>query len=426
MTTTSSRTAALAALAALLCAAPAAAQLSNASAAALGMGENLTAAARGFNAVAWNPAGLAMPDNPRSSFALFAARGTAGVDPVTVGDLNDFAGETVPRSTREEWLERIRSEGSQQGTGGADLVYMAVSSLRFGIQLNTQARLVSRLNPDAAELLLFGNAGRTGTAGDFALDGSSFDVAIASTAALSYAQPLVRTPRGALAIGATVKYTVGHLLASAADQGSRATPSPLGVQVRFPMIQSDTAFSLNNGSGVGLDLGLAWRSGPLSVGAAVRNVFNTFQWDEETLFYRSGEAVFDADTREADFDIQPFSTAPPALRERVEELQYKPEIAGGVALQAGPRLLVTADARHRLGGSAELAPDTHVGVGAEALLARWLPIRLGAAALDGGYQVSGGLGLRFGPVNLSAGAAQRETDLGTDRLGMFTFSVSAR
>lgn len=422
----SSLTGALAAAATLLCAAPAAAQLSNASAAALGMGENLTAAARGFNAVAWNPAGLAMPDGPRSSFALFAARGTAGVDPVTVGDLDDFAGETLPRDTREAWLDRIRAEGSQQGTGGADIVYAAISSLRFGIQLNTQARLVSRLNPDAAELLLFGNAGRTGTAGDFALEGSSLDVAITSTAAVSYAQPLVRTPRGALALGATLKYTVGHLLASAADQGSRASASPLGVQVRFPMIQSDTAFSLDNGSGVGLDLGLAWQSGPLSVGAAVRNVFNTFEWDEETLFYRAGEAVFDADDREADFDVQPFSTAPAALRERVEELQFGPEIAGGMALQAGPRLLVTADARHRPGGSAALEPDTHVGVGAEALLASWLPVRLGAAALEGGYQVSGGVGLRLGPVNLSASAARRDTDLGTDRLGMFTFSVAAR
>ena len=47
-----------------LCSAVANAQLPNASTAAFAMGGNFTAMARGYEAVAWNPATLAMPERP--------------------------------------------------------------------------------------------------------------------------------------------------------------------------------------------------------------------------------------------------------------------------------------------------------------------------------------------------------------------------
>src|SRR5690348_14710902 len=61
------------------------AQLVSASAASLALGDNYTALARGINAVAWNPAGLGMPDNPFVSFA-FAGRGAAGTDPISLSE----------------------------------------------------------------------------------------------------------------------------------------------------------------------------------------------------------------------------------------------------------------------------------------------------------------------------------------------------
>ncbi len=58
-----------------LAARPAAAQLPSASASALGVGDNYTALARGYNAVAWNPAGLAMPGSPGFSLAIMPLLG---------------------------------------------------------------------------------------------------------------------------------------------------------------------------------------------------------------------------------------------------------------------------------------------------------------------------------------------------------------
>src|SRR5919199_6728839 len=59
----------------------AAAQLPSASAVALGSGDNYTALARGYNAVAWNPAGLAMPGNPGFSLTILPVRGSGGLRP---------------------------------------------------------------------------------------------------------------------------------------------------------------------------------------------------------------------------------------------------------------------------------------------------------------------------------------------------------
>ena len=84
----------------LLFASTASAQLPSASTRALGMGDNATAAAAGFNAVAWNPALLGLPNNPKASFALLPLRGIAGLGPVELGDIADYSGEFVPNTSR--------------------------------------------------------------------------------------------------------------------------------------------------------------------------------------------------------------------------------------------------------------------------------------------------------------------------------------
>src|SRR5918911_5051906 len=68
------------------------AQLPSASASSLGLGDNYTALANGYNAVAWNPARLAMPGSPHFSLALLPARLGGGLDPITLSDVADYSG----------------------------------------------------------------------------------------------------------------------------------------------------------------------------------------------------------------------------------------------------------------------------------------------------------------------------------------------
>lgn len=399
------------------------AQLPSASTRALGMGDNYTATARGYAAISWNPAMLGLPGNPGASFALAPTRLIYGLDPVTLQDIKNVEGEVVPVSVREQWLTSIEAEGSEQGTGGGDVSALAIQVGRFGVQLGTVARVVSNLSPGAAELLLFGNAGRTGQPRTIAFEGSSIQMHVVSTLGVSFAMPLGKGTARQSSIGVTGKYVVGHALLVGQDQGSTVTADP-ALNINFPVVGSRTtgeSFSLDGGSGIGLDVGFATRAGNTTIAASVKNVINTFKWDVSGLEFRRGIAKFDANTKTSDFEAQAFENAPANLKEVVDDAKYKPSVAVGIALEASSRLTVSGDVRTHIGDtSIQDEPKLHAGVGAELRAIPLLPIRAGVALITGGYQIAGGLGLNLGPINLAASAARRKGDLGHDTSFMFT------
>ena len=406
-----------------------AAQLPGTSAAALGMGENHTAIARGFAAVALNPAGLAMPEGPSASATILSIRAVGGLGPVDLGDLADFEGGTVPAEVRQRWLDEITTAGGEEGAAGGELTWLALQAGRFGVQLATTADMVASVGPGAAELLLFGNAGRTGEPVDISLVGSRFDLAVTSTIGFAYAHPLVHADDRALSAGATLTYTMGHLMATAFDARGAATAEPLEVRFDLPVLQTDSTLGLGGrerGSGVGLDLGLAWQAGPIRAGFTVRNVFNTFAWNEEQLYFRAGAVTVDGETRATDFAPQPFSAAPDGVRSHLHDLRFAPMVAAGVAYQARADLRVTGDVRQRIGESMSSAPATHLGAGAEFRPVAWLPLRAGGAVITEGYLLAAGVGLDVGAVRLDAGAATRNDDAGAASLGMLTLSFLSR
>jgi hypothetical protein len=179
------------------------------------------------------------------------------------------------------------------------------------------------------------------------------------------------------------------------------------------MIQSDTSdLDPNHGSGVGLDLGIAWERGAWAVGAALLNVFHTFEWDLEGMFFRPGEAVFDGGDGESDFDqVYPAGQAPQALQDAVGEMTFKPQLSVGLAYEAAADLTLTGDFRKRFGDGIQVGPELHAGLGLEYSGLEFLPIRLGAAKITDGFQLGGGLSLVMGPVNLSWAGALRRGDV---------------
>ncbi len=413
--------------AALLLAQPSAAQLPGSGAAVLGTADTWTALARGFTAVGLNPAGLGMPDNPGFSLALPALRASQTLDPITLADLAQFDGGLIPASVKEDWLLLIEAAGGERGGGRVEATPLALNAGRLGLQLSTVGGVRSALNDDAAELLLFGNAGRTGSARDFDLGGSSVEGFAVTTLGVSVGLPLpMRSREGqppSLALGATLKYSLGNALVLGQDAGSSLLGDPIKVDVTFPVLHSDPDQGpLSQGSGVGLDLGAAWASGPWSAGAVVRNLFHTFEWKLESMLYRPGEAFFDEDDSDSDFEERPGEQAPAALRDRLADLTFKPEIVLGGAYQAGPALTFTAEAGHRLGEGLDTGPTTHLGVGVEYRPVRFLPLWGGAAAISDGYQLGAGLGLLLGPVHLSLAASLQGGDAGEGALGAFSLS----
>lgn len=415
----------LTALAVLAASSDAGAQLANASAATLGVGGNATATARGFEAVSVNPAGLAMPGSG-FSLAVLPVQLRSGIDPITLGDLAEVEGTVVPAGTKERWLAGVAEKGGQSGNVGVELSQMALTLGNWGFQLSTLASGRMQLAPDAVELMLYGNAGRTGSPGDFSLGGSTLEGFAVSTAGVSYAVPLVSSA-GEMAAGATLKYSVGHAVGLARDRGSAVGSDPLQVGVEFPALHTDPdASSFDNGSGVGLDLGFQVERDRLSLGAAVHNVFHTFGWDAESLLYVPGSALLEQGNNRTDVEERPGAEAPAALRSALEEMTFGPTLAVGAGYDVRRELTLVADARKRFGDGLDVGPELHLGAGVEYRPHPVIQLRGGGAAITDGVQYGGGATLVMGPLHLSAAVASRRGDLDDTLLGQLTLSLGDR
>lgn len=416
------------------------AQIGNPLPQAVGMGGNYTALARGFGAVSWNPAGLAMPDNPRFSLAFLPVTGTAGLSPVTPGHLAEYDGQLIPETARREWVDLIRAEGGEKGNIAADLTYLAFSVGPVGIQASSNVRARVNLAPDVAEVFFFGNAGYTGAPGDYDLEGSNFDIAGTSSVAASFALPLSLDlgplPDQHFAVGVTLSYIVGNFMILGQEENSGLSSNPLEVNVRFPMVHTalpdsngtfDPGVDLNNGTGIGLDVGAAWQGGIFSAGVVVKNLVNTFEWDVSRLRYRAGEATWNADTSYTSFEELPVEEAPAEVLERIHDLyEFSPVMAAGVAARVLPFLTVTGELRHAVKDNLDVGARNHIGAGAELTILPFLPLRAGVSLISGGYQFSGGLGLKLGPVQLAASGAVRDGDLGSDAIASFGLLFGSR
>lgn len=416
---------------ALLSAVRAEAQLPNPSPAALGMAENHAAIATGYAAMAWNPAGLALREHPDFSIAILPIRGSSRTEPLSLGDIEAYVDEFLPAKVRADWIERIDENGGLRGTGDADVTYVALSVGRFGFQVGTRARGRINLLPQVAELILFGNAGRTGEPRDFVFGGSSMDLSVTSTAAIGYAHPFELTlgalPDQRLSVGAVLKYTIGHGLLSGDDRGGTLSSDPLAIAIEFPVVYTQAdAEGVDRGQGVGLDLGATWEAGPFAVAAVLQNAFNTFEWDESQLSYRPGRALFDADTTVSELAARPFPLAAGPARARLDGLGYDPVLTIAGAVRPDETLTLTADFRRQFGAGLDLGPRTHVGIGAQFRPTPNLPVRAGVALVSGGAELAGGIGLELGSFELAGSAAYRSADIGSGVIGMVGVSLRGR
>jgi hypothetical protein len=379
------------------------AQLPNASAAAFGMGGNFTAIARGYEAIAWNPANLAMPGRPFFSIGLGIAGGSAGMDPIDVTALSAFGGKVVDAATRVTWVDKVRLAGSQRAKIDGGVTPIAFSLGPIGVQYGASVYANADLSPDAWESVLFGNAGNnSGQPKALDLRGTNVRVGALSAGGLSFALPIpINLTNGLLAnehaaIGITGKYVMGHALVIAQDDGS-AVGTGDNILLRFPVIALDTSFNGTLGNGAAADVSIAWSGGPWRVGVLAENVFNAFRWDTTTLAFLPGTGTFDttATGGSTDFDQQPYSAAPQQLRDIVAAQRFKPAIAVGAAFQLMRSLTLTADIKKYTGGDEAIVfgPKSRFGVGAEWRVIPFIPVRAGVAMVTDGWQAGAGVGV---------------------------------
>jgi len=396
-----------------------AAQSGQSTARAVGMSRSMTASARGYEAIVWNPALLGAPGRPKFSINLLQVGLGTHSNALSATEVWSYYGQdSLSVDDRNEILDKVRAtDDSTFGVGAlADVMAVAVTVGNFGIALTgTAADASANVKADVLELILFGNTARRAPFERYEATGSRASGVSAATLAVSWGQGFAM-PVGQLALGITAKLRRGIMAGHAAALSSYVQNAPdFEARAGFHGIYFDPDSTLNNGTGFGVDLGASYDllSG-LRFAAAVENVIASMSWKDENLRYireeylleRSDDGRTYVDRTIADIEgaYDSLDGQQRALRDSVFGRDpFATRLRVGAQLPAGPAL-IAGDAEFELSEGLVPGSSGRASVGAE-LPISVIVFRGGLATDFEGFGFSGGLGFTFGPVRLDVGAA---------------------
>jgi hypothetical protein len=420
-------------LAALLAPTALAAQLPDASPRSVALAGSYGAMARGFEAVAWNPAMLAARGRPNLTFALPRATVETGSNTFSWGDIHHYANRHLSDQDKADILAKIRNDDSTltlHSLLGVAPLGVSIGNVGFLVAANGDGVLSAPR--DAVELALYGNAHRSGPGQSFSAHGANGRAWAATTIAGSLAMPFP-IPLGHLSVGATYKYVIGNFIGRASEISSSFSVNPL-VQVSADgsAIYSSYASGFKPkspgdilggqgkvGSGYGVDLGgalqLAGRS--ITVSATLVNVLGKMTWDADRLEYERGQyhaVQTDSGTVSDVWTHQILRTAAaieadPTARAARDSLLANADFARllrlGVALRSGP-LLLSGGAQVRIKEGLDRQAEREVSGGLEYRLLGIVPLRAGLAYdIGNALTLAGGTGLDLAFFRLDFSAA---------------------
>ncbi len=408
------------------------AQLPDPSTRALGMGDAYTSLARGYEAVAWNPAMLAAVGRPAFSIDLPHVNLEFGSNSYGLSDVQKYAHAFLNDADKATLLGKIKdSTLTLRSFVGAAPFGFSVGP--FALLVGTAGQMNVGVGKDAVRLALYGNAPRPGSSSPFTAEGSNGRAWAATTIAGSFAWPF-RIPLGHLSVGATYKYVIGHFIGSAADLGTQVAFNPL-----FSATEAGETVYTNYdshcgnfnpfttgmcggqaGKGYGVDLGGALQlfGRGITLSAVLVNAIGKMTWDQNRLFYArtvradsqlaSGSVVTVADTQ-LTLKTAAQIAADPSARKLESALLANADFSRllrlGAALRNGP-LTVAGDMQLRLEQGLDQQPGQLVSAGAEYRVLGFLPLRAGGSwDFAGATMIGGGDGLQGFGINFDVSVA---------------------
>lgn len=424
-------------VAGLLAPASLTAQVPGAVTRALGMGGAYTALARGYEAVAWNPAMLAATGRPGVSIALPQAATELGSNTYGFSDFRTYANRTLSDADKQDLLNRITADDSVLRLRTvAGVIPIALSIGPFALSLSTAGDMDMTIGRDAVELALLGNAARSDPGEFFTAAGASARGWAVTTLAGSFAQAF-RLPMGRLALGVTYKRITGHFIGRAAETASSFAVNPTfqvtaaghAIYTSYPDNYDPSGFGdifggdAKAGSGFGVDVGGVLQLGGrrLTLSAVLVNALGSMEWDPARFRYdrvafvvqETGGTLVDSEVRTSlEGSAISGDAGARALRDEVlANSDFSRYIRGGAAWRWGA-LSVAGDVLVRLTEGLDRVPAKQVAGGAEYRLLGFLPLRGGVATdLANTLMVSAGTGLSLFGVNVDASIAHLGGDV---------------
>ena len=415
-------------LAGLLTPALLSAQLPDPSTRALGMGNAYTSLARGYEAVAWNPAMLAAWGRPFFTIGLPHVNVEFGSNSFGFSDVRKYANSYLTTADKQTLLDKITgSDLSIRSLLGAAPFGLSVGP--FALMVGASGEMDAGLSKDAVRLALMGNPSANGS---FSAAGSNGRAWAATTAAGSFALPF-SLPVGRLSVGATYKYVIGNFLGTATDLGSQLAFTPLfsaneSGQALYTNYATGCSFTPTGtgpcggqaGKGYGVDLGAALQlgHGTMTLSAVVVNALGSMTWDASRLAYdrtvrqstqNPDGSVTDTTLSSVSYQDQASIQSDPRARALSDSLLANADFARlarvGFALHRG-LLTLSAQGQLRLKAGLDQQSSQLLAVGAEYRLLGILPLRVGAQSdFAGATVLSAGTGLQLLGINLDVSAA---------------------
>jgi hypothetical protein len=392
----------------------AAAQVVSASARDAALAGNGTMLTRGARALGVNPALLAAPDRPSFSIALPTIAAGATSAPLRFSEITPYEHAVVPRAVAESWLQRITAAGGLRATADAAFDALGVSVGPFALGVSGTGEAALTLPPELTELLLFGNAGRTGEPHDMTFTGGGGRTWGAGMLSVGYARRLPLRGSGnareSFSVGIAAKYVVSPYMATMIAPRGRVVAEPVESDLTVPLVIFDEGRRGGMGAtGYGIDLGGAWTIGPLALGLTVHDAVNTFRYRiTSARVYTTTALVSEGSTRARTShgmmldDPAVSDTIRARARELVRDARFPPTVRVSSAYALTSWLTVTSDALAHAGSADALTllPQFSVGLGAEARILSFLPLRAGVRVGGGASTFHAGAGLRLFALRL--------------------------
>ena len=370
--------------------------------------------ARGVGAISANPAGLAMPDSG-FSLAIIPVGLSADIGAIPIEQLQDAAGAiTGSGSSRADGFKDLGETLLDQGARvrvRADVTALALTlgNVLEQVSIGLQAGAAASFGADVAAA----NAENPVT-----LDADGY---VVTTVGLGVARPIpvLAEHLDTVAVGATVKYSLGHLVAIADGSARRAASNgtdELGIEeLRLDAIYG-VEVSQVIGSGIGVDTGVMATRDRWSFGVSMQNVVASFTWDTSKLKYLSVSADVD--------DERPFEEAPADLKRGLRSRSpFVPSARIGAAYRAVDDLTISGDFHYRFGDILAAWPTLHAGVGAEYRPVDVVELRAGVALISDAVRFSGGASLILGAYHLSIAMAATTTGGLGAQIGLLSFGI---
>lgn len=363
----------------------------------LGAGHALASTAAGYEAGLYNPAGLASGGFTATALGVSGAGRLSPIGPRRLSSYGAFLDPTA----KAEIVEAIERAGGSTVHARAGLHLLGISRGGYALNVMTSGAAEATLSPRAAELLLYGNVGRTGDAEAFTFEETRGRAHVVTTIALSHGRSVPAPLPGRMAVGATVRYGVVHLLADGRDGGSALVNDPLDLVV------NGSAVLARNGHRWGLDLGARWSHGRWSAGLVARDLVagHRFAEDATELTTFAAAATIEGRASDTTYSVayRELSSAERSMVEaRLAEPLASTRLVGAVARDFGR---VTPFGELSVGSSSSDQGPAELTLGATTRPIRAVRVNAALSLGDAARSLAAGFSVRALGIVVNAGGA---------------------